>query len=113
MAMPMFRRIPRKLEEVLGDEGANEFVDFINDSFAANQENVMELVFDRFEKRLSEELNAFRAEYKTDLADLRAEFKSEIAELRIEMHKLMAAQTRWVLGAMIALTGIFSIIVKM
>ncbi|MGJ4745096.1 LA_3696 family protein [Leptospira sp. SA-E8] len=109
----MFRRVPRKLEQVLGDEGANEFVDFINDSFAANKENVMELVFERFEKRLAEELNAFRAEYKQDLADLRAEFKAEIAELRMEMHKLMATQTRWVLGAIIAMTGIFSIIVKL
>ncbi|MEI7012760.1 LA_3696 family protein [Leptospira licerasiae] len=131
----MFRRIPRKLEEILGDEGANEFSDFINDSFAANKENVMELVSDRFENRLSEELNVFRSEYRTDLADLRAEFKSDIAELRaevkediaelrvemnekiselrIEIHKLISAQTRWMLGAIIALTGIFSIIVKM
>lgn len=179
MTMPMFRRIPRKLEEILGDEGTNEFSDFINDSFAANKENVMELVSDRFENRLSEELNVFRSEYKTDLADLRAEFKSDIAELRaevkediaelraelkediaelrtelkediaelraelkediaelraelkgeiaelrvemnekiselrIEIHKLISAQTRWMLGAIIALTGIFSIIVKM
>ncbi|TGN03104.1 hypothetical protein EHR06_03585 [Leptospira dzoumogneensis] len=102
MAMPMFRRVPRKLEEVLGDEGADEFVDFINDSFAANKEIVMELVFERFEKRLSEELNVFRAEYK-----------AEIAELRIDMHKLIASQTKWMVGAIIALTGIFSIIVKL
>ncbi|WP_425269476.1 LA_3696 family protein [Leptospira dzoumogneensis] len=98
----MFRRVPRKLEEVLGDEGADEFVDFINDSFAANKEIVMELVFERFEKRLSEELNVFRAEYK-----------AEIAELRIDMHKLIASQTKWMVGAIIALTGIFSIIVKL
>nr|WP_244288478.1 hypothetical protein [Leptospira dzoumogneensis] len=90
------------MEEVLGDEGADEFVDFINDSFAANKEIVMELVFERFEKRLSEELNVFRAEYK-----------AEIAELRIDMHKLIASQTKWMVGAIIALTGIFSIIVKL
>ncbi|MGJ4786826.1 hypothetical protein EHQ52_10725 [Leptospira koniambonensis] len=102
MATPMFRRMPRKLEEVLGDNGTDEFVDFINDSFAANKENVMELVFERFEKRLSEELNAFRAEYKAD-----------IAELRLEIHKLLSIQTRWMLGAIVALTGIFSIITKM
>ncbi|PJZ51184.1 hypothetical protein CH362_04905 [Leptospira saintgironsiae] len=102
MATPMFRRIPRILEEVLGNEGTNEFVDFINDSFAANKENVMELVFERFEKRLSEELNIFRAEYKAD-----------IAELRLEMHKLISSQTKWMVGAIIALTGIFSIIVKL
>lgn len=179
MAIPMFRRIPRKLEEVLGEEGTNEFVDFINDSFGANRENVVELVSDRFENRLSEELNTFRSEYKTDLADLRAEFKSDLAalraevkediaelraevkediaelraevkediaelraevkediaalraevkediaelrtemnekisELRIEIHKLISVQTKWMLGAIIALTGIFSIIVKL
>ncbi|WP_243396230.1 LA_3696 family protein [Leptospira hartskeerlii] len=109
----MFRRIPRKLEEVLGEKGASEFVDFIDDSFAANRENVMELIFERFEKRLVEELNAFRVEYKKDLADFRAEVKAEIAELRIEMHKLIASQTKWMVGAIIALTGIFSIIVKL
>ncbi|WP_243401916.1 apolipoprotein A1/A4/E family protein [Leptospira haakeii] len=127
----MFRRIPRKLEEVLGDQGANEFLDFINDSFAANKENIVELVSDRFEKRLSEEINVFRSEIKAEMADLRAEVKEDIAnlraelkedlaEIRIEMktefaeiYKLIAAQTRWMLGAIVALTGIFSIIVKM
>lgn len=142
----MFRRIPRKLEEVLGEDGTDEFVDFINDSFSATKENTVELVSNRFENRLSEELNAFRSEHKTDLADLRAEFKSDlsslrtelkediaelrselkgdiaelrtelkgdIADLRIEIHKLISIQTRWMLGAIVALTGIFSIIVKL
>ncbi|WP_244241081.1 LA_3696 family protein [Leptospira selangorensis] len=134
----MFRRIPRKLEEVLGDEGTDEFIDFINDSFSANKENVVELVSDRFEKRLSEELNALRTEVKEDIAELRLELKADIAGLRIEMtefkmevkeeisalrvemktefaeiYKLISAQTRWMLGAIVALTGIFSIIVKL
>lgn len=146
MTMPMFHRMPRKFEEVIGSQGVDEFVGFMNTAFAANRENIVEIVSERFERRLSEEIHAFRSEIKTEIADLRAEFKSDLAELRsefkseiaelradfkmelkqeisdlrsemnekfAEVYELISSQTKWVFGAVVALTGIFSIIVKL
>ncbi|WP_246048612.1 CCDC90 family protein [Leptospira sarikeiensis] len=155
--MPMFHRMPRRFEELIGNQGADEFVGFMNTAFAANKENIVEIVSERFERRLSEEIHAFRSEIKTEIADLRAEFKSDLAELRSELkgdisnlrselkseiaelradfkmelkqeisdlrgemnekfaevYKLISSQTKWMFGAVVALTGIFSIIVKL
>ncbi len=138
MTLPLIQKVPRKLEEVLGPQGTDDFVDFLNTAFSSTRNGTMEIVTERFERRLMtetgkirEEMAAFRAEWKTDLADFRAEIKMEIAEFKseirtefanmrselkseiAEIHKTMAAQTRWVLAAMVGLTGIFSLIVKL
>jgi hypothetical protein len=51
---------------------------------------------------------------KADLAELRTELRADLAELRVEIrdiHKALRSQTNFVIGAMTALTGIFSAIV--
>jgi hypothetical protein len=54
---------------------------------------------------------------KQDLKLLSAELRGEIttlaAELRGEMQKGFASQLRWIIGTMIAMTGIFSFIVSL
>ncbi|TGK07715.1 hypothetical protein EHO59_06330 [Leptospira semungkisensis] len=123
MPAPMFQKIPRKLEELLGHDGSENFTDFLNKAFAYSKENVVEQVFERFERRLSEEINTFRVEMKTDMANLRSEFKTEMAEmkgelkgeislLRADMYRLNSMQIKWSLATMVALTGIFALIVK-
>ncbi|WP_246050706.1 LA_3696 family protein [Leptospira langatensis] len=120
----MFQKIPRKLEELLGPDGSENFTDFLNKAFAHSKENVVEHVFERFERRLSEEIHMFRVEMKTDMANLRLEFKTDMAEmkselkdeiglLRADMYKLNSIQIKWTLATMVALTGIFALIVKL
>jgi hypothetical protein len=38
--------------------------------------------------------------------------RAEIADLRAEMHRGFASQTRWMVGTLIAMTGIFAAIVN-
>ena len=62
-----------------------------------------------------QDLDALRVATKQDLkllsAELRGEMTTLAAELRGEMHKGFASQLRWIIGTMIAMTGIFSFIV--
>ncbi|MBM9501462.1 hypothetical protein JWG44_14500 [Leptospira sp. 201903071] len=114
----LVQKVPTRLGEVLGREGTVEFVDFLNHSFGENQTNTIEIVTDRFERRLTEETNQIRLEMsglrsefsglRADFADHRSEMKSEIAEI----HKMIATQTRWIFGGIVGLIGVFSIIVK-
>lgn len=50
---------------------------------------------------------------KQDIILLRADTKEAIAEVRTEMHALESRLIKWNLGALLALTTIFSAIVKL
>ena len=52
MKIPKF---PRKMEELLGPDGKEEFIDFLNDSFGHQEESVLQVVSDRFDRRVTEE----------------------------------------------------------
>ncbi|EMY79275.1 hypothetical protein LEP1GSC060_2579 [Leptospira weilii serovar Ranarum str. ICFT] len=125
----LIQKVPRRLGELLGPEGTVEFVDFLNRSFGQSHSSTIEVVTDRFERRLSEESSKlrlemselrseFRSEFlkvraefsdlKADFADHRADIKSEISEI----HKAISLQTKWILGVAIGSIGVFSIIVK-
>ncbi|MBM9499955.1 hypothetical protein JWG44_06790 [Leptospira sp. 201903071] len=102
------------MEEVLGAEGVDQFVDFLNSAFDASRAQILETSSDRFERHLSIEIaklkvefmafktdikneflefkiqiqseNAkFRSEIRTEIADFKAEIQKEIRELREDM----------------------------
>jgi hypothetical protein len=52
----------------LGEEGTDALVALINEAGESNKKSVIEIVEERFERRLAEELGKLRAE----MADLRA-----------------------------------------
>ncbi|AOP32871.1 hypothetical protein A0128_02680 [Leptospira tipperaryensis] len=121
----LVQKVPKRLGEVLGPDGTVEFVDFLNHSFGNSQTNTIEIVSDRFDRRLKEETNQIRMEMsglrsdfsdlRADFADLRADFadhQSEIKSEIAEIHKAISTQTKWVFGAIIGLIGAFSIILK-
>jgi hypothetical protein len=60
--------VPRPLREKLGEEGTDALVALINEAGENNKKSVIEVVEERFERRLSEEIGKLRAE----MADLRA-----------------------------------------
>jgi bifunctional DNA-binding transcriptional regulator/antitoxin component of YhaV-PrlF toxin-antitoxin module len=60
--------VPRPLREKLGEEGTDALVALINEAGESNKKSVIEIVEERFERRLAEELGKLRAE----MADLRA-----------------------------------------
>lgn len=46
--------LPEVLRQKLGDDGAREFVNLLNDSVKAAKENTSNVLAERFEKRLAE-----------------------------------------------------------
>ncbi|WP_036095381.1 LA_3696 family protein [Leptospira weilii] len=107
----LVRKVPKRLGELLGQEGIVEFVDFLNRAFGDSHSTAIEVVTDRFERRLSEESGKLRSEIselRVEFSNLRADIKSEVSEI----HKAISLQTKWILGVMIGAIGIFSIIVK-
>lgn len=126
MIMPaLIQKVPRRLGELLGPEGTAEFVDFLNHSFGQSHSNMIEVVTDRFERRLSEEsgklhfeMSELRSEFlklrsefsdlKVDFAEHRADIKSEISDI----HKAISTQTKWILAAVLGSIGAFAIIIK-
>lgn len=66
--------------------------------------DIIEIVGEKFERRLSEEISSLRTELKEDNASLRAELKEDIANLRADMIKWMfifwVGQVATILGAL-------------
>ncbi len=60
--------VARPLREKLGEEGTDALVALLNEAGENNKKSVIEVVEERFERRLSEEIGKLR----TDMADLRA-----------------------------------------
>ena len=60
--------VPRPLREKLGEEGTDALVMLLNEAGENNKKSGIEVVEERFERRLSEEMGKLR----TDMADLRA-----------------------------------------
>ncbi|TGL74442.1 LA_3696 family protein [Leptospira yasudae] len=122
----LVQKVPRRLGELLGPEGTIEFVDYLNRAFGNIHSNAIETVSDRFELRLSDENSKLRAEISGLKTELRSEFQSEFSRLRsefaehradikseiAEIHKAISVQTKWILGAVIGLVGVFSILIK-
>ncbi len=85
-------KFPHKLEELLGRQGTDEVVDFLNEAFYENKEDVVQVVGDKFDRRITEESSKLRAEIgglriemKEMKAELKAELKGDIFSLRSEL----------------------------
>lgn len=81
--MPVTTRLSRKLHEALGDDAAEDLVNWMQqvDVQRAELRDLNELNFSRFDARLAEAREAMRA----DLAQLRQETRAGLAEVRQEL----------------------------
>ncbi len=87
--------VPRPLREKLGEEGTDALVTLINEAGENNKKSVIEVVEERFERRLAEEIGKFRAEVA-----------GEISKLRAEMHDLRASLIQWMFVFWIGQIGV-------
>ncbi|HEV8716532.1 MAG TPA: hypothetical protein VGX03_27400 [Candidatus Binatia bacterium] len=87
--------VPKPLREKLGEEGTDALVALINEAGESNKKSVIEVVEERFERRLAEEIGKVR---------------EEISRLRVEMADLRANLVQWMflfwIGQIGVLTGI-------
>ena len=64
---------------------------------------------------VQEGLGSVRSEMQEGLGSLRSEMQSEFAavrsdmgSLRVELHDALRSQTRWLVGAMVSISGVFA-----
>ncbi len=80
--------VPKILRTKLGDDGAEALVEFFNEVQEANspKEEIIEIVEEKFERRLSEEMGKLRVE----MAEMKSELRNEMAEMKSELRGEMA-----------------------
>ena len=100
--------VPRPLREKLGEEGTDALVALINEAGENNKKSVIEMVEERFERRLAEEIGKFRAEVAGEIGKLRTEMAEGMSKLRVEMANLRANLIQWMFVFWIGQIGIFT-----
>ena len=107
--MPVTARLSKRFYEALGEDVANEMVDWFNSvdtTYKADLRDLIEVQAQRFDAKLEQRLAETRA-------DLRTEMHTGFAQLRTEMANLRAELIKWMflfwLGTVAAtLAGIFT-----
>jgi hypothetical protein len=110
--VPVTARLSKRFYDVLGEDIANELVEWFNAvdlTYRADLRELNELNFARFDAKLEQRLAGLRAELRQAIAELRAELRQDIAGSRLEMgqeiHKLRTEMQhmrvellRWMFG---------------
>jgi hypothetical protein len=92
MRMPVTARLSRLFYERLGEQVANELVDWFNQvdaTYRADLRELNELNYARFDAKLEQRVAELRAEFQTGLEKLRLEVHSGLADLRAELLRWM------------------------
>ena len=95
--------VGKALQEKLGDEATEEFVQLLNQALSDQKQEIIEFVAERFERRLSEEIASLRAEMHEMGASIRAEMHERISSAKAELIKWMFIF--WV-GQVVTIVGI-------
>ena len=110
--MPMTARLSKRFYEVLGEDVANELVDWFNAvdlTYRTDLRELNELNFARFDAKLEQRLAELRAELRQEMAELRIEFRTELHGLRADLLRWMfgfwATTLLTLAGLMVALRG--------
>jgi hypothetical protein len=112
--MPVTARLSKRFYDVLGEDVANELVDWFNAvdlTYRADLRELNELNFSRFDAKLEQRLAELRSELLTELrtqiAGLRVEFRTELQQVRTEL-------LRWMFGFWVTtLLGIAGLLIAL
>jgi hypothetical protein len=110
--LPVTAKLSRKFYERLGEEIANELVDWFNAVDATYRNDLRELNelnFQRFDATLGQRLAELRAELRDEIAGLRqgmaetrADLRDQLAGVREGMAEARANQLKWMFGFWVA-----------
>ena len=95
--MPVTAKLSRAFYERLGDEIANELVNWFNAvdaSYRADLDRLNELNFQRFDAKVEQRFAEADAKVERRLAELRVEIEQRFAELEIKIEQRFAAFDR-------------------
>jgi hypothetical protein len=138
--VPVTARLSKRFYDVLGEDVANELVDWFNavdltphfargGLYRADLRDLNELNFARFDAKLEQRLAELRAELRQEIAELRAALRQDIAELRAqlrteiaglrvefrtELHQVRTELLRWMFGFWVTtLLGIAGLLIAL
>ena len=106
--MPVTAKLSKRFYDVLGEDVANELVDWFNAvdlTYRADLRELNELNYARFDAKLEQRVTELRTELRQAIAELRAELREEIAELRTELRQEIATLRGELIGEMAKLRG--------
>jgi hypothetical protein len=116
--VPVTARLSKRFYDVLGEDVANELVDWFNavdltphfargGLYRADLRELNELNFARFDAKLEQRLAELRAELRQEIAGLRVEFRTELHQVRTEL-------LRWMFGFWVTtLLGIAGLLIAL
>lgn len=112
--MPVTAKLSKRFYDVLGEDVANELVDWFNAvdlTYRTDLRELNELNFARFDAKLEQRLAELRGEllveFRTGVQELRAEFRGELDQVRIGL-------LRWMFGFWVTtLIGIAGLLIAL
>lgn len=110
--MPVTAKLSKRFYEVLGEDVANELVDWFNAvdlTYRSDLRELNELNFARFDAKLEQRLAELRAELRQEIAELRSQLFGETARARMdnatefgrvrtELQQVRTELLRWMFG---------------
>src|SRR5919106_1720703 len=103
--MPVTAKLSKRFYDVLGEDIANELVDWFNAvdlTYRSDLRELNELNFARFDAKLEQRIAELRSEFRQALAELKTELRQEIAESRLEfrteLQRVRGDLLRWMFG---------------
>jgi hypothetical protein len=114
--MPVTARLSKRFYEILGEDVANEMVDWFNavdTTYKADLRDLIEVQAQRFDAKLEQRLAETRADLRSEIGQVRAEVGQVRAEMGVGFAQLRAELIKWMflfwLGTVAAtLAGIFT-----
>ncbi len=115
--MPVTAKLSKRFYDVLGEDVANELVDWFNAvdlTYRADLRELNELNFARFDAKLEQRLAELRATLRQELAELRAEIAGLRLEFRTELQQVRTELLRWMFGFWVTtLIGIAGLLIAL
>lgn len=98
--MPVTAKLSRLFYERLGEQVANELVEWFNlvdQTYRSDLRELNELNFARFDAKLEQRIAEVNAKIDRVAAELRAELGIKISELDAKMERRFGEQSRWLI----------------
>jgi hypothetical protein len=103
--MPVTARLSKRFYDVLGEDIANELVEWFNAvdlTYRTDLRDLNELNFARFDAKLEQRLSELRAELRQEIATSRVEIVTllgnEVQKLHTEIQQTRVELLRWMFG---------------
>jgi hypothetical protein len=112
--MPVTAKLSKQFYEKLGEQVANELVDWFNAvdaTYRADLRELNEVNFARFDAKLEQRIAELRSELITRIERLEALFESRLSAFEATLERRFGEQSRWFIAAwavlLLAIAGLW------